>query len=424
MSRFDIPLSAVDIFLLPDIVGQIVESKYLATRGQNKIVGSHWPLQIFSWPRGQQQIPEIISSSGYPVEIYFITTEDGYILQLHRIPAGHVNTWSGKSSVPRPVVYLHHCLLCSSSDWVMNEPGKALAYMLADAGYDVWMGNSRGNTYSRNHTKLSPESKEFWEFSWYEMGVYDLPASIDYVLEKTNAQKLDYIGYSMGTTAFFTMMSERPEYSKKVHFMVGLGPVAYIHNMKGPFAALAPFVASIEAMMDMLGQYELFPSMPLLDHLFETVCDNKAFTAVLCHEILFFLTGANYKELNQEHLPVILANTPAGTSVRTITHFLQEARSGHFQRYDHGAHTNLKIYGQNYPPKIDLKKVTTPLALFWANNDYLATPEDVSRLEAELSNVLMSHKVEDPNFTHLDFVWAMNADKLLYRHVLKALKKY
>jgi len=39
------------------------------------------------------------------------------------------------------------------------------AYLLHDYGFDVWMGNARGNTYSRNHVSLSPASAQFWRYT-------------------------------------------------------------------------------------------------------------------------------------------------------------------------------------------------------------------------------------------------------------------
>ena len=38
------------------------------------------------------------------------------------------------------------------------------ACRLADEGYDVWMSNARGNTYSKAHIKYTPEQKGFWDF--------------------------------------------------------------------------------------------------------------------------------------------------------------------------------------------------------------------------------------------------------------------
>lgn len=113
-------------------------------------------------------------------------------------------------------------------------PKTALAYYLSDLGYDIWLGNARGGRYSRNHTSLSVEDKRFWMFSFHEMGYYDIPAMIDYILEKTNQENLHYIGHSQGTTAFFVMASERPKYNKKIRLASLLAPVAFMVNFRAP----------------------------------------------------------------------------------------------------------------------------------------------------------------------------------------------
>ena len=39
------------------------------------------------------------------------------------------------------------------------------AFRLADAGYDVWLGNSRGNIYSRRHAWLETDDPQFWQYT-------------------------------------------------------------------------------------------------------------------------------------------------------------------------------------------------------------------------------------------------------------------
>merc|ERR1712241_874919 len=76
---------------------------------------------------------ELIRSNGYPAETHWVTTEDGYILAIHRIPHGKENR--DIAAGDRPAVFLQHGLLCSSADWVVTGPLKGLGYILADAGY-------------------------------------------------------------------------------------------------------------------------------------------------------------------------------------------------------------------------------------------------------------------------------------------------
>ena len=104
---------------------------------------------------------EIIKDRGYPVEEHFVTTKDGFILNIQRIPQGRQREASAGS---KPVVFLQHGLLMDSTNWVLNSPSNSLGYILADNGYDVWLGNIRGNAYSQRHKNLEKTQSEFWNW--------------------------------------------------------------------------------------------------------------------------------------------------------------------------------------------------------------------------------------------------------------------
>ena len=83
----------------------------------------------------------------------------------------------------KPVIFLQHGLLASADSWIINEETVAPAFALANKGYDVWLGNNRGNRFSEKHTTLDTKSREFWQFDWEEMGTEDQPAVIDFILK-------------------------------------------------------------------------------------------------------------------------------------------------------------------------------------------------------------------------------------------------
>lgn len=167
----------------------------------------------------------MIQHEHYPAERHFVQTKDGYILGLYRIPKKNVQQNN------RKVMLLMHGLTAAAPAYLTFGKDKSAGYIFSDAGYDVWIGNARGNTFSRKHATLNPDKAEFWNFSWHEMGVYDLPAMIDYILMKTNQTKLAYVGHSQGATIAFVMLSELPQYNKKISiFHAMTPPVIFKYN--------------------------------------------------------------------------------------------------------------------------------------------------------------------------------------------------
>ncbi|KAL6431836.1 hypothetical protein ACFW04_007361 [Cataglyphis niger] len=356
---------------------------------------------------------EMIRKAGYPAEAHVITTEDGYILTLHRIPGGN-------DSLP---VLLQHGLLCTSTDWVILGKGKALAYLLADQGYDVWLGNFRGNTYSRAHISLSPSDLKFWNFSFHEIGMYDLPAMITFITNMRSQPLHTYIGHSMGTTTFYIMASERPEIARMVEMMISFAPAVFISHMKSPFKYIYRFWKIYQIIMRDFFHDEFLPQGNFLRFLSKYGCDQNFVEKEICALLIFTICGYDPEQFDYNLLPVILNHDPAGASAKTILHYIQGYQSGKFRQYDYGREKNLLIYNSPEPPDYDLTNITVPIALFYGPGDWLVNITDVKKLYRLLPKVVDLYEVPWPKFSHSDFTWAKDAPKLVYKRTLKLMKK-
>lgn len=358
---------------------------------------------------------------GYTAEEHRVQTSDGYILGVHRCSGGPVSP----PRAGKKVIFLMHGMLSSSADYVIMGPQTSLVYMLSDLGYDVWMGNSRGNRYSNTHVSRNNETQEYWDFSWHEIAVYDLPAMIDYILRTTGQAKLTYVGHSMGTTVYFVLISEIPGYSSKISSFQGLAPATYMHNVKSPYVIwLATYFYNMDLALKWSNTYYFAPTSEMDAAAAYDDCRDGAPYQEMCTITTFLIAGFNSQEMNRTMLPVIKAHSPAGASVKNMLHYAQITRSWIFRQYDHEA-LNLYRYGQIYPPVYRLAGHTAPVCLYHSTNDWMATPNDVNLLANGLGNGLtLKYLIPQTAFNHMDFVWAINVRSLVYNRVVQEIAKY
>ena len=88
------------------------------------------------------------------------------------------------------------------------------------------MNNIRGNSYSKRHESLEAclSCQDYWNFSHHEAALEDYSVSIDYILKKTKTNNLYFAGYSMATAQYLILLSEKPEYNRKIKGGFLLGP--------------------------------------------------------------------------------------------------------------------------------------------------------------------------------------------------------
>ncbi|KAI1281925.1 Gastric triacylglycerol lipase [Halotydeus destructor] len=376
------------------------------------------------------ETPDLIRLRGFICEEHTIKTHDGFLLTAHRIVHPLVK------QVGRPVI-LQHGLLSSSRDFLINSPagyldgyiGKNfnlssnnLGFELANRGHDVWLTNTRGNTYSRAHIKLSPKDKSFWKWSFDEMIAYDLPRSIDYIIKATNHTTVGYIGHSQGSLIMFGLLSTNPIYNDIVKPFIALAPVTSVGHVTTPIRHLAK-LRTLKWILKAYGKGMLGTSRFI--KFLSTSIIKKPFKSMVAN-LIFLACGYHKAQLNETRIDVYIQQLPAGTSSYNVLHYAQNVRSGKFETFDYGAKENLVRYGSKVQPEYDLSRITNKdIVLMRADNDWLVHPKDLAKLKSKLQVPLVEdYRVPLKDWNHIDFIWAKEAGKYVNKKIVDILSKY
>ncbi|CAH1371140.1 hypothetical protein MTP99_012629 [Tenebrio molitor] len=362
-------------------------------------------------------VPSVIRLNGYPVIEYKVPTKDGYILTMYRIPTKNPN------ALKFPV-YLQHGLVATCAYFIALKKN-SLAFVLADAGYDVWLGNYRGTEYSEGHINMTVFDNEYWEHSMDEIVAYDFPAMFGTILANTDPNgKIIYIGHSLGTTLSLMYAAEFPEIARNtLKLMILISPAYTLTNMKSPYRLAAPFGSAIINIVRGLEMYRIVSQAEPLKRAVRTVCLESPPLMQFCLQLYNLFYGA-HTQLSPEIIPVYFNQLPGGTALRILNH-AADLVLGNFRKYNF-VDDNFRYYGTSTPPIYDIKKIQVPVYLVYSTQDWATTEPDALNLWHQLPEEvrLGMRRVDVPNFNHIDFVYGRHAREIVYDDLVQVLNKF
>lgn len=364
---------------------------------------------------------DICALFGYEAEEHIVQTNDGYLLGLHRLAyrRGEEGTRvnQGEGSTRKKVAYLHHGLLMCSEVWVcLTDEQRCLPFQLVERGYDVWLGNNRGNKYSKKSVKHSPLANEFWDFSIDQFAFYDVPDSIEYILKVTEQPSLSYIGFSQGTAQAFAALSIHPTLNQKCDVFVALAPAMAPSGLSNRIVdslmkASPIFLFLLFGRRSVLSSTTMWQSI-LYPPLFVWIMDSSL--SVLfnwkCKNIHLYQKLAAYFHLF------------SFTSTKSVVHWFQIIRNRSFQFYDDELQSPLSLVAtaRFYKPvKYPIKNIKTPIVLLYGDSDSLV---DIDSMLQGLPRGTIAKPI--PTYEHLDFLWASDVDKQVFGDVFEALERH
>ncbi|XP_058081657.1 triacylglycerol lipase 1 isoform X2 [Magnolia sinica] len=295
--------------------------------------------------------------------------------------------------------------------WFANSEEESLGFILANHGFDVWVGNVRGTHWSHGHVSLSEKEKEFWDWSWQELAQYDLVDMINYVYSATSS-KVFFVGHSQGTIMALAAFTQ-PEIVEMVEAAALLCPISYLGHISSRLVLRAVSM-HLDQILLTLGIHQLNFRSDTGVQIIDSLCDDH----LECSNLLSSITGKNCC-FNNSRVDFYLEYEPHPSSTKNLNHLFQMIRKGNFAKYDYGWWGNLRHYGHFKPPTFDLADIpkSLPLWMGYGGSDALADLTDVKQTIKELQSDPKLLYLE--SYGHIDFILSVIAKDDVYDSVIE-----
>jgi len=336
------------------------------------------------------EIHDLAKSLDLPLQIFEVTTPDGYIIEVHRLV--------GKGSA----VLLMHGMMVNSMCW-LSSGEESLGYQLHKAGFDVWLGNVRGGRFGSNHTSLSTKDPQFWRYTFHEIGTQDIPAILEKIVTETGCGSVDCIGHSMGATALLIANSASKRAQARIGQTVLLAPVALVSEKQIGLPSNKHVKRIQQEVANWLGVHYLLLQIPGMD-----MIKKRPLFPVISDTIVKQFVGGSGSTL-KENLSVDLISN---SSIYNILHFMQIMSEKKFRPFDWNQNSDEEI------KEYDLSKVTSKTTLFFAKSDYFV-PTSLESDYRKVMPALIESRVVD--MTHIGFLWGGEANTLVYQPIIQTL---
>lgn len=351
-------------------------------------------------------LPYVIAPAHPLLNAYTVETPDGIAIKLWRL-LGIFNT-------SKPVLLMHD-LECSSREWFVGLDNESLPWKLWYAGYDVWIGNNRGNYMG---------STDRWEWTFEEMADIDLPAIIEAVLMVTNAVSIVYVGHGQGALQGLLHFSENHTTATFVSHFLALAPTVYLQmqqynwtvlgSIRGDLGALEPLAATLSG--SSFREYEKPQSKHCWKH-------NEAFCNDCSRDLGGSLMQANHTgeedplqanhtgetDLRKPAYGATCADKfmclPAGTSSNNIRTFAEGLRMGGMKAY---------LADRGRPLRLERLPSHLKLSFVVGSQDSYVQTTDVERVIDECTNNSIKLYSVLEGAGHMDLVWGKDAPTKVY----------